>query len=67
MDELLHLKTIFKLLSNSTGTDRQSRVESKVKTNSLVAKPACMAAISHEQYSFLLEKHFSLEKWGRIK
>ena len=33
MDELLHLKTIFKLLSNSQlaliATDRQSRVESK--------------------------------------
>ena len=63
------------LVQLTTGTDRQSRVESKVKTNSLVAvptlidmtKPACMAAISHKQYSFLLEKRFLLEKWGRIK
>ena len=80
MDELLHLKTIFKpgfqaLVQLTTGTDRQSHVESKVKTNSLVAiptwtwpKPACVAAISHEQYSFLLDKHFLLEKRGsRIK
>ena len=44
MDELLHLKTIFKpnfqaLVQLTTGTDRQSRGESKVKTNSLVAIP----------------------------
>ena len=67
---------VFKLLSNSqltTGIDHQSCVES-VKTNSLAAiptwtwpKPACVAAISHEQYSFLLDKRFLLEKWGRIK
>ena len=62
------------LVQLTTGTDRQSRVESKVKTNNLVAiptwtrlKPACMVAISREQYSFLLEKRFLLEKWGRIK
>ena len=76
MGELLHLKTILKLkiVQLTTGTDRQSRVESKVKTNSLVAIPtwawlklACVAAISHEQYSFLLEKCFLLEKRGRIK
>ena len=44
MDELLHLKTIFKLgfqalVQLTTGTDRQSHVESKVKTDSLVAIP----------------------------
>ena len=44
MEELLHLKTIFKpgfqaLVQLTTGTDCQSHVESKVKTNSLVAIP----------------------------
>ena len=43
MDELLHLKTISKpgfqaLVQLTTGTDCQSRVELKVKTNTFISR-----------------------------